>query len=364
VVVLDDIHRADAGSLALLRHVAAELPTLPVLVLATYRDTDLGANVLLRDLLEAVLDAPGCDYLDLLPLTVEAAIECATLAVGRRIDPERLIAVIARSGGNPFFVEELVRATAAGVEASLPRSVGPVVRGRLAGLGADGRRVLEALAVLGGEADESLLAGVLSTTTGDLVARLGPAVEVRLVEVRCQRVRFPHALVCEVVLADLAPAAGATLHRRAVDVLQHPAGPLPDKGTGTETGTDTDSDTDSDTDAGARAEALAHHALAAESGGGDVDAATYVLEAGAWCERRFAFESAADLYARGLAGPSGAARRIALLLARGEALVRGGFPVDARSCFEDAAREAAGDGEVLGRAGLGLAASVVTADEG
>jgi predicted ATPase len=345
VVVLEDVHRADAGTLALLGHLATGLPDLAVLVLVTYRDTDVAGNGPLRDLVDAVLDIPACDFLDVPPLRAEAAIECAALASGRRIDPERLVAVIARGGGNPFFIGELVRATAAGVDAALPRSAPAVVRGRLAGLGPDDRRALEALAVLGGQADASLLAGLLSTTADDLTARLGPALAARLVESRPPLVRFPHALVGEVVLADLGPSSRTDLHRRTVDLLRPASGP--DAGPG---------------DPGGRAAALAHHALAAEDGGVDADAAAHVLEAGAWKERRFAFEDAAALYARALAGPSGRANRSALLLARGDALVRAGSPAEARSCFEDAVGEAAGDGEVLARASVGLGACAAAAD--
>jgi hypothetical protein len=362
VVVLDDVERDDAGSLALLRQVAAQLPALPLLVLATYRDTEVGAYGPLRDLLDDLLDAPGCDDLELPPLRAEAAIECAAHIAGRRIDPERLVAVIARSGGNPFFIGELLRATAAGVDASLPRSVGPVIRRRLAELGTGARQALDALSVSDGEADESFLAGLLAISPRDLSAQLRAAADARFVEVDEPLVRFAHGLVGDEVGAGLDPVARATLHRAALDLLQADR-PIPGGGA---TGTDAGSTAVADADVGARLLALAHHALAAEvgpaAGSLEVDAGAHVLAAGAWCERRFGFDRAADLYARALAAPSGRVHRTTLLLARGDALVRAGRPAEARACFEDAAGAAAGDGAILGRVRTGLGACIVRVD--
>ena len=261
VVVLDDLDAADDATLTLLGRVAGELPSLGLLVVATLRPEAAAGRPSLARLLREVSDEAACDVLELEPLAVDDAIECAEAMAERRLVPERVIAVISRSGGNPFLLGELVRATAEGVDPSLPRTAQEVLADRLAGLGPQARATLEALAVLGGEADVATLSAVAGPAPDALAAGLGPALAARLVGssegtdpaarepvggAAGPPLRFTHALVRDAIMATLAPDAEAALHRRAVDAL--PAAPL---------------------DPGAKAEALAHHALAASRDGGD-----------------------------------------------------------------------------------------------
>ena len=346
VVVLDDLDEADDASLALLGHVAGRLGDLPLLVVATFRPASATRRVALGRLLRAVGDEPGCDVLELDTLAVDDAIECAQALAGRRLDPERLLAVVARSGGNPFLIDELLRATTEGVETSLPRTAGELLAVRIAALGPAARRAVEALAVLGGEADLGTLRRVAGGPAGapgpdlgpdlaaDLGADLGPAVANGLVERSGgAALRLAHPLVWDAVIGGLAEEAACDLHARALEAVAAATG----------------------VDPGTRAEALAHHALAA---GFDRDGLALVLDAAGWCRRRGGPDNAAALLARALATRTDPSERAELSVAQGEALLALGEVREAREAFEAALRSAPGHPGLGTRARTGILACV------
>src|SRR5262249_1217381 len=151
LVVLDDLHWADAASLLLLRFVATELADARLLVLGTYRDVEMrqgGGAGMLPELARAgervILGGP-------------AGADGGRLPAARagRVLPDGVVAAVQQvSDGNPFFVEELAR-TLEGVPDASPGAVHvpdhtlDVVRYRLRSLSARGRQVLDAASVLG-----------------------------------------------------------------------------------------------------------------------------------------------------------------------------------------------------------------------
>jgi hypothetical protein len=349
VVVLDDLDEADDASLALLAHVAGRLPDLPVLVVATFRPASATRRLALGRLLRDVVDELGCDVLELDALAVDDAIECAQALAGRRLDPERLIAVVARSGGNPFLIDELLRATTEGVETSLPRTARELLTARIDALGPTVRRAVEALAVLGGEADLGTVRRVAGGPVGavgadrgaDLGADLGAAVAAGLVERSGgAALQVRHPLVWDAVMTGLTEEGAGHLHARALDAVAAATG----------------------LDPGVRAEAMAHHALAA---GLDRDGPALVLEAARWCRRRGGSDNAAGLLARALAtwtDRTDPTERAELSTARGEALLAVGEVREAREAFEAALGSAPGHAGLTARARAGILACVAAGD--
>jgi ATP/maltotriose-dependent transcriptional regulator MalT len=203
VVVLEDLQWADEATLDLLRLVARRLDVLRCLVIATHRD-DVGADHPLRRAWGSLV-GPLVTRLTLPPLSVDAV---ATLAADTALDAR---AVHARTGGNPFFVTELV----ASEHASLPATVRDTILGRASLLRGPARDCLDAAAVLGRRSSPALVAGVGGT---DEVA-LDECVAAGFLVADGDRVAFRHDLVREALEQALTPLRRRDLHRRALQEL-------------------------------------------------------------------------------------------------------------------------------------------------
>ena len=121
-----------------------------------------------------------------------------------------------RTGGNPFFLDELLREEAEDATAGFPPpGVCEVIRRRIARLPGPGRCVLQAGAAQGMEFEPLVL-----TTPERVVDGLAAAVAAGLLtQIGERRYAFPHALVAEAVLADMSPSRRGCLHLRIADVL-------------------------------------------------------------------------------------------------------------------------------------------------
>jgi DNA-binding CsgD family transcriptional regulator/tetratricopeptide (TPR) repeat protein len=122
-----------------------------------------------------------------------------------------------RTGGNPFYLEELV---AAGPLGGLPTSLAEVILGRVAELSEQAQAVLHRAAVLGQEVDDILLAQVSERPLEEVEAALHEAVAAQVLTLDAGGCRFRHALMTEALYDDLLPGAREALHQRAAEVLE------------------------------------------------------------------------------------------------------------------------------------------------
>lgn len=223
VIVVDDVHDADPGSLQFLAHLLQDLEELPIALVLAARPEDWDGRPEVREL-SRVLGRPTV----VPPLSVEAVAEVLRQQVG---EPDREFADVchAITGGNAFYVLELAREVAAvGAEPSAAnvgwvRELGipALARGallRTAGLPEGSAALLEAAAVLGDSAalsDCARLAGLDVETAGtlaDRMARAGLLADARGVE-------FAHPILRTATLADLPSHQRARLHRAAAALL-------------------------------------------------------------------------------------------------------------------------------------------------
>jgi ATP/maltotriose-dependent transcriptional regulator MalT len=339
VVVLEDLHRTDELSIALARQLGEEAGQLPVLLVGTWRPTDAPSGGPTARALAALGSLPWAADIVLGPLPRGDA---GRLVAELRSVPEdapAVEAVVRRAGGNPLFLSALAEAPA-GPANTVPTSLRQVVRGRVAGLPEECRTLLEALAVVGREADPGLAAAAVDLPPGRAAALLTAAVErgVLAPAEDARRVSFPHALVQEIVYGDLAPERRAELHERFAVLL-------------------------ADADAGPEAlAARAEHALRAAHGGRDVDCVPALRAAAASASGRLAFGEAARLLGAAVdrwAGPP--ADLVDVLLELGTAEVHAGRPAAARAHLERAADLAAqaSDRRALAAAALAIGECVV-----
>lgn len=205
VIVLDDLHAADPDSLLLLRYLAPTLAGARVLLVITARPYDH-----LPPLVATVADlarTPGFTQLRPGGLDAAAVADLVRTHTGTE-PPDGLVGrLVTRTGGNPFFITEVLAADRTG--AALPPSVRDAVRAHLGTLAAPTRACLDLLAVAGRDVDLRLF---------DEPDHLAEAHAAHLVtEARPGVVRFRHPLFAEVAYAALPPGRRAALHARLAD---------------------------------------------------------------------------------------------------------------------------------------------------
>ncbi|MEU0464776.1 BTAD domain-containing putative transcriptional regulator [Amycolatopsis sp. NPDC006131] len=212
LLVLDDLHWAGEETLALLSALVTDPLPGPVLIVATYRSTDVAPG--LAGFLGRIARAePVRIYLGGLPADAVPALVRAT--TGRDVDTGTARTIHQRSGGNPFFVRELARVLdTEGALAAVPPGVRDVVRYRVAQLPDAVQAVLRQAAVIGTEVDLDLL-------SGDALDALELAAERGfLVEHGPGRFRFAHALVRDTLYQDLSRSRRARLHARIGEAIE------------------------------------------------------------------------------------------------------------------------------------------------
>ncbi|MCY0935139.1 BTAD domain-containing putative transcriptional regulator [Streptomyces sp. H34-S4] len=275
-VVLDDLHGADAETLALLTGVG-ELPAgTPVLVVGAYRPDDVGDR--LADAL-ATLARRSPARITLHGLGEAAVAEVVRDLAGPRVAPETVAALAERTGGNPFYVRESARLLAGeGALVALsdvPEGVRDVLRRRLGRLPDPVVAVLRLAAVAGREAGVEVLVGAADTDEDGVLGALEAGLLAGLlVEPGPGRIRFAHALVRDTLLADLSRLRATRMHGRIGAALERLG---PDE-----------------------VSALAHHFVRAASSATAARAVQYCLRAADLAEARYAHDTAAALLAEAL----------------------------------------------------------------
>jgi DNA-binding CsgD family transcriptional regulator len=215
VLVVEDLHWADASTRGLVSFLGRVIRADPVLLLVTVRAEELDPARQVSVLIGELARLPHAERLVLAPLE-RAEVAALVQAITGVAPSVRLTGrLVERAAGNPFFTEELL---AAGPDAlTLPASVHEVLAARAARLPAAGQRVLGAASVLGRAMSHRLLTAVAEAA--DLDAGLAAAVSHRLLEPCGDGYRFRHPLIQETVYAGLLPPARQALHARAAATL-------------------------------------------------------------------------------------------------------------------------------------------------
>ena len=242
VMILDDLHWADRPTLQLLRQVASHRPGC-LLVLGTYRETDLSASHPLTETLAALTREPSVSRVSLSGLEDNEVVSFVEAAAGQILDEAgvRLAhALYQETDGNPFFMAEVLRHLVETrsiiqdengrwvpiqelADAGLPDSVRQVIGSRVSRLGEDATRVLSAASVLGQEFEVELVASVTEMGVDPVLDLLEAAVSSALIgEVRLNpgHFRFAHALVQHTLYEDLSVTRRSRLHRACAESLE------------------------------------------------------------------------------------------------------------------------------------------------
>jgi adenylate cyclase len=238
LLLVEDAHRADTASIDLLRRVVDQLADQPLMLLVTHRPE--APPLLVTRAAQSVIRVG--------PLSPDetCALVAGLFGASAVLEPVQGL-VTARGGGNPFFVEEIVRSlvdkgvlvregdgwtcTAASETVDVPPTLHGLMLSRVDRLPPDARRLLQEAAVLGAVFDPSLLRAV-ATASGGFEPALDRLAEADLIQTVGQRAggyRFTHALVHEVVYQNLLLARRTELHERVGRALERSARPHPER---------------------------------------------------------------------------------------------------------------------------------------
>jgi DNA-binding winged helix-turn-helix (wHTH) protein/tetratricopeptide (TPR) repeat protein len=239
LVLLEDLHWADPGTLSLLKYLAREVQNIPVFMVGTYRNNELDSNDPLARTLEELIRMQLVEQVSLSGLPQERVAEMIRSLSGREVSPALMGLMFKTTGGNPFFVNELfrhfiergkvsdfdnnVRQELTMDQLDLPQSLRLVLGRRLNRVGVKSRSALAAAAVIGRSFPIALLAATIHADPDSLLDWLDEAEEAGLLTSTQQypeaRFHFAHELIRQAVLHDLSAPHRQRVHLQIADAV-------------------------------------------------------------------------------------------------------------------------------------------------
>ncbi len=246
-IILDDLHWADKPSLLLLKHVVAECRNTPLLVLATYRDSEVEHGHPLAEVIGGLRRLEGVTRVPLAGLTEDDLLDLLRNVTGNEQTAGGRSLAVALKGetdGNPFFVAEMLRHLLEQQhvqlgedgqwrlitpldEVGMPQSVRDVVGARVGALGGDGVTALRVASVIGPAFDLELLERCIDFNSEPLLRCMEAAVSASILNERAGSFEFAHALIRQTLYDDLGPTRRARTHERvalAIEEVGEPEG--------------------------------------------------------------------------------------------------------------------------------------------
>jgi DNA-binding CsgD family transcriptional regulator/tetratricopeptide (TPR) repeat protein len=221
VVVLEDVHWADASTRDLLKFLAHNLRGVGLVLVASYRTDELRRQHPLQQLLPRLLREERVYHLELAPFGGAEFARLLEELLDTPPGPELVDALFERTRGNPFFAEQLIMA--GGDVAALPELLREVLLLTLDGLPAASLATLRVVAAAGGEhVSHDLLAQVAGLADQELDAALRAAVDtgVLTTDPEAGTYGFRHALLTEAVTTTLLPGEIGRIHRRLAQAIE------------------------------------------------------------------------------------------------------------------------------------------------
>jgi DNA-binding CsgD family transcriptional regulator/tetratricopeptide (TPR) repeat protein len=214
IAVFEDVHWADEATLDLLRYLGRRIAQTSTLLVMTYRDDELGTRHPLLTVLGDIGNSATCLRVPLSPLSKEAV---RSLIQDRPVD---LAALYHQTGGNPFYVTEILAskssANPGGTPAGIPASIRDTVLARTARLSLSGQAVLEVAATIGMRIEPWLL----EQAAGSEVDAVEESIAAGILLPSGDALAFRHDLTRQTILEVISPQRKPILHRLVLDALK------------------------------------------------------------------------------------------------------------------------------------------------
>ena len=345
VAVFEDLHWADEPTLLLLQHLAQSVASSPILMIGTYRDTELNVAQPLAGMLEGLLRRQVATRISLRQLTTDGVAAMLGALAGQDPPPSLVRAVFDETEGNPYFVEEVFRYLAEEnllfdakgmwrvglkpVELRVPENVRLVIGRRLERLGEESRRLLTMAAVIGRSFSLPWLESLAGNPPDAVLEAIEIAERAHLVAAEPAgsepRFRFVHELVRQTLVESLSRPRLQRLHARVAETIERLyAGNLE-----------------------SQTSPLAHHLFQAGSAAGREKTVDWLTRAAGQASASTAYEDALASLDNALSLTEGerSARVAELQAGRASALRSLGRPVEALGAYELALELFAANGD-------------------
>jgi tetratricopeptide (TPR) repeat protein len=240
LILLDDLHWADEGTLLLLNHLAQSVPNIPILIVGTYRDFELDPSGQLTRTLDELIRRHLAERIALGGLS-KSAVADMLCALSERTPPDSVVQLFySYTEGNPFFIEELFlhlvergkltdpsgefRSTLNIADIDVPQSVRLVIGRRLARLGDGTQKILGTAAVIGRSFTFELLEASTAVDADALLDCIDEAERAGLISSSLQypevRFKFAHELIRRAVLDGQSAPRRQRLHLRVANTIE------------------------------------------------------------------------------------------------------------------------------------------------
>lgn len=225
LLLVDDLHWIDPQTARWLGYLGSRVAELPVLVLAAARPAEPGR----QEAVDLIADLPDCVPGFLEPLRASAVAELLDSQLGRRSEEEFVIACLNATGGNPFFLREMVRAAASDgldpIEANArlvpelgTKEVARSILVRLGRLGGGAKRLADAAAVLGGDATLRHAAELARLDRNNALDAWDALTRGEILNAG-QPLEFIHPIARTAIYREIAPGERSRAHRHAAGIL-------------------------------------------------------------------------------------------------------------------------------------------------
>ncbi len=240
LLVIEDAHWADSGSLSMLRYIARRTKGQPIMMVATYREVELDESRPLQEMLVELNRERLASRLKLSRFGKDETRDLLAAIFQEEITPEFLEGIYDETEGNPFFIEELCKSLVEEgklyyedgrwhrpdmVNLDLPQSVRVAIQSRLAKLPDEVQDSLRMAAILGHEFDFDTLVAASDLDEETLIDALEAAERAQLVkEISGEQggtFRFAHALIATTLLEGLSGLRRRRMHHRAAAAIEN-----------------------------------------------------------------------------------------------------------------------------------------------
>lgn len=232
VAIIEDVQWADRSSADAFAYLTNRSQPPSLMVVVSYRSEDLRRHHFMHPIVTEMERAPHAERIRLEPFGTREVRRQTTSLIGTEPTEDLVRELAERSGGNPFFVSELVAAGAGSGQLRLPDSVpsslSDLLTSRFDHLSAEHRKLIRVAAAVGGEIHPDLLAASTGADGDAVVDALRAAVEAGVLATLSDRLTFRHELLREAVYAGLLPGERKQVHACIAEALSQSPELAPD----------------------------------------------------------------------------------------------------------------------------------------